>query len=84
VKDCEFRAGAHGTTWAGDWTAAIEVDTTNISTAGTTVTIENCTYDANYNGIVRDKSTAGKETAVIKVDGVVVNNTTIKTTGYAG
>ena len=59
-------------------------DTTNIPSAGTTVTIEGCTYDENYNGIVRDKSTAGKETAVITVDGVVVDNTTIKTTGYAG
>ena len=84
VKDCTFKAAAHGTTWAGDWTAAIEVDTTNIPSAGTTVTIENCTYDENYNGIVRDKSTAGKETAVITVDGTVVDNTTIKTTGYAG
>ena len=84
VKDCEFKAAAKGYTWVPEWTAAVEVDTTNIPSAGTTVTIEGCTYDENYNGIVRDKSTAGKETAVITVDGVVVDNTTIKTTGYAG
>ena len=83
VKDCTFKAAAKGYTWVPEWTAAVEVDTTNITSAGTTVTIENCTYDENYNGIVRDKSTAGKETSVITVDGVVVDNTTIKTTGYS-
>lgn len=84
VKNCEFKAAAKGQTWVPEWTAAVEVDTTNIPSAGTTVTIEGCTYDEYYNGIVRDKSTSGKETAVITVDGVVVDNTTIKTTGYAG
>ena len=83
LKGCDFKAAAKGYTWVPEWTAAVEVDTTNIPSEGTTVTIENCTYDANYNGIVRDKSTAGKETAVITVDGTVVGNTTIKTTGYA-
>lgn len=68
--NCTFKAAAVGKTGAGDWTAAVEVDTTNIPTAGTTVTIENCTYDANYSGIVRDKSAAGKANAVITVDGV--------------
>ena len=69
VKDCTFKAAAKGYTGVPAWTAAVEVDTTNISSAGTTVTIENCTYDANYNGIVRDKSAAGKANAVITVDG---------------
>ena len=82
VKDCTFTADAKGYTSAPAWTAAIEVDTTNITSEGTTVTIENCTYDEYYNGIVRDKSAAGKENAVITVDGVVVDNTTIKDTGY--
>jgi len=84
VKDCEFMADDKGYTTAPAWTAAVEVDTTNITSAGTTVTIEGCTYDANYNGIVRDKSASGKENSVIKFDGVIVDNTTIKTTGYAG
>lgn len=83
VEDCTFKADAKGYTWVPEWTAAIEVDTTNIPSAGTTVTIKGCTYDENYNGIVRDKSASGKETAVITVDGVTVDNTTIKTTGYA-
>ena len=83
VKGCTFTADAKGYTWVPEWTAAIEVDTTNIPSAGTTVTIEDCKYDENYNGIVRDKSAAGRETSVITVDGVVVDNTSIKTTGYA-
>jgi len=74
VKDCTFKADAKGYTGAGAWTAAIEVDTTNIPTAGTTVTIENCTIDSNYSAIVRDKSAAGKANAVITVDGVPFNN----------
>ena len=69
LTDCTFKAAAKATTWAGDWTAAIEVDTTNIPTAGTSVTINNCTYDENYSNIVRDKSAAGKANAVITVDG---------------
>ena len=83
VEDCTFTAAGEGETWQGHVTAAIEVDTTNIPSAGTSVTVEGCTYGAHYNGLVRDKSTAGKETAVITVDGTVVDNTTIKTTGYA-
>lgn len=74
VDGCTFKAGGKGTTWNGDWTAAIEVDTTNIPTAGTTVTITNCTADANYSGLVRDKSAAGKANAVITVDGVAFPN----------
>jgi hypothetical protein len=68
LTGCTFKAAAQGTTWAGDWTAAVEVDTTNIPTAGTSVTITDCTYDANYSGMVRDKSAAGKANAVITVN----------------
>jgi len=74
VEGCTFKAAAKATTWSGDWTAAVEVDTTNIPTAGTTVTINNCTADENYNGIVRDKSADGKANAVITVDGVAFQN----------
>ncbi len=70
VKNCTFKAAEKGYTMAPAWTAAVEVDTTNITTAGTTVTIENCTADSNYNGIVRDKSAASAVKAVITVDGV--------------
>ena len=66
LTNCQFYADEKGKTGAGDWTAAVEVDTTNMPTAGTTVTINNCTYDNNYSGIVRDKSTANKK-AVINV-----------------
>lgn len=68
LTNCKFYADAKATTWVGDWTSAIEVETTNIPTAGTTVTINNCTADAQYNGIVRDKSTKNFN-AVITVDG---------------
>ena len=71
LTDCTFKAAARATTWQGDWTSAIEVDTTNIPTEGTSVTITNCTYDSNYSGLVRDKSAAGKANAVITVDGVI-------------
>ncbi len=64
IADCEFKAAAKGHTWAGDWTAAVEVDASYI-TDGATVNITNCTADANYSGIVRDK--AGKN-ATITVD----------------
>jgi hypothetical protein len=67
VSGCTFKAAAKGTTWAGDWTAAIEIDTTNIPTSGTSVTIENSTADSNYSGIYRDKSASGKANAVITV-----------------
>ena len=69
VKDCTFTAKAHGTTWAGDWVAAVEVDTTNIKD-GTNVVIENCTYNDQFSNIVRDKSPATAVPAVITVDGV--------------
>ena len=69
LTGCTFKAAAKATTWAGDWTAAVEVDTTNIPTAGTTVTITNCSADTNYSGIVRDKSASGKANAVITIDG---------------
>ena len=75
LTDCEFKAAAKGYTGAGAWTAAVEVDTTNIKTAGTTVTIKNCTADANYSGIVRDKSSATATPAVIVVDGSYVAGT---------
>ena len=71
VNGCTFKAAAKGYTGSGAWTAAVEVDTTNIKTAGTTVTIENCTTDGNYSGIVRDKSAASAVKAVITVDGAV-------------
>jgi len=67
INGCEFKAAQKAYTWNGDWTAAIEVDTTNIPTAGTSVTITDCTYDANYSGLYRDKSAAGKANAVITV-----------------
>lgn len=67
LTDCTFKAAAKATTWNGDWTSAIEIDTTNIPTEGTSVTIENCTFDANYSGLYRDKSAAGKANAVIVV-----------------
>jgi len=70
IKGCTFKAAAKATTWSGDWTAAIEVDTTNIPTAGTTVTVEKCTHDENYSGLVRDKSAANATKAVIKINGV--------------
>ena len=69
LTDCEFKAAKAGYTGAGDWTSAIEVDTTNIKTAGTSVTVTNCTSDANYSGLVRDKSAANSTPAVITVDG---------------
>ena len=73
LTNCQFKAAAKGHTGAGDWTAAVEVDTTNISSAGTSVTINGCTFDGMYSGIVRDKSAAGKANAVITVDGVAYN-----------
>ncbi len=77
LTECTFKAAAKATTWAGDWTAAVEVDTTNIPTAGTTVTITNCNADENYSGIVRDKSAAGKANAMITVDGKVASTATL-------
>ena len=72
VENCTFKAAEKGYTGVPAWTAAVEVDTTNISSTGTTVTINGCNADANYNGIWRDKSAAGKDNAVITVDGVRV------------
>jgi len=69
LTGCRFEAKSTGKTAAGDWTAAVEIDTTNIPTEGTEVTIRECTADSNYSGIVRDKSAAGKANAVISVDG---------------
>ena len=74
LTDCDFYAAAQGKTGAGDWTAAVEIDTTNMPTSGTTVTITNCTYDEFYSGMVRDKSAAGKANAVITVDGKTISN----------
>lgn len=74
VENCTFKAADKGYTGTGAWTAAVEVDTTNIKTAGTTVTINDSTADANYSGLVRDKSSATATPAVITVDGEVVNN----------
>ena len=69
VENCEFKAAAKGTTWNGTWTAAIEIDTTNIPTAGTSVTIKDCTYDEEmYSALYRDKSAEGKANAVIVVE----------------
>lgn len=68
LENCEFKAAAKATTWAGDWTAAVEIDTTNIPTAGTSVTITNCTCDNNYSAIYRDKSAEGKANAEIIVN----------------
>jgi hypothetical protein len=70
LEGCTFKAKAKGFTGASAWTAAVEIDTTNIPSEGTTVTITNCTADENYSGIVRDKSAAGKANAVIVVDGL--------------
>lgn len=68
LTDCEFTAKAKGYTGAGDWTAAVEIDTTNIKTAGTKVTINKCSYDENYSSIYRDKSAATATKAVITVN----------------
>lgn len=82
IKDCEFKAAEKGYTGSGAWTAAVEVDTTNITSTGTTVTITGCTFDENYNGIVRDKSTANLGNAVIKVNDTTITNSEITTDGY--
>lgn len=74
VKNCQFYADAKGYTGVPAWTAAVEVDTTNISSTGTTVAISGCSADQNYNGIVRDKSAVGKANATITVDGEPVIN----------
>ena len=74
ITNCKFFADAKGYTGVPAWTAAVEVDTTNISSTGTTVTISGCTADQNYNGIVRDKSTAGTANATITVDGNPIVN----------
>ncbi len=68
VENCTFKAADKGYTWDKVWTAAIEIDTTNIPTEGTSVTIKDCTFDANYSGLYRDKSAAGKANAVIVVE----------------
>jgi len=72
LTDCDFYAASKGYTGVGAWTAAVEIDTTNMPTEGTSVTITDCTYDANYSGLFRDKSAAGKANAVITVDGKTV------------
>lgn len=64
VKDCTFKAAAKGHTGGGDWTAAIEIDT-SISPAA--VEIINSTVDDNYNGLYRIKN----GTCEVTVDGVV-------------
>lgn len=69
VSECEFKAVGKGYTGAGDWTAAVEIDTTYIETEGTTVTITDCSTDSNYNGMVRDKSAANAVKATITVNG---------------
>ena len=60
---CTFKADAKAYTGAGDWTAAVEIDS---SLAPACVIIDNCTFDSNYNGIVRHKSGSN---ATIYVDG---------------
>ncbi len=73
ITNCTFKAGARGYTGVPAWTAAVEIDASNIS-SGAIVNITNCTADSNYNGIVRDK---GGANATVKVDGaaVVANQT---------
>jgi len=66
VDNCDFMADAKGYTYSKDWTAAVEVDTTNIPTSGTTVTVKNCSYDGNYSGMVRDKSTTNKNAVIVQ------------------
>ncbi len=68
ITDCTFKADAKGYTGVPEWTAAVEVDASHMSN-GATVNITNCTADANYSGIVRDK--AGKN-ATITVDNAPV------------
>ncbi len=68
ITGCTFVADAKGHTGTGAWTAAVEVDASHIID-GATVNITDCTFDANYNGIVRDK--AGVY-ATITVDNVPV------------
>ncbi len=55
ISGCKFYADAKGYTGVPAWTAAVEVDASNIP-AGVTVNITDCETDSNYNGIVRDKS----------------------------
>lgn len=83
VENCTFKAAAKGYTGTGAWTAAVEVDTTNIKTAGSTVTINNSTADANYSGLVRDKSSATATPALIKVDGEIVGTVNNKNLSVA-
>lgn len=64
VNDCTFNADAQGKTGSGDWTAAIEIDS---SLAPANVVVENCTADENYNGLVRNKK---GENTTITIDGV--------------
>ena len=65
IENCQFKADAKGYTGVPAWTAAVEVDASLIP-SGATVKITNCTADANYNGIVRDK---GGKNATITVNG---------------
>ncbi len=65
IENCTFKADAKGYAYGPKWTAAVEIDASYI-TDGAKVEITNCTADANYNGIARDK--AGKN-ATITVDG---------------
>lgn len=67
VENCQFKADAKGYAYGQKWVAAVEVDASYIS-SGATVNITNCTADANYNGIVRDK---GGKNATITVNGGV-------------
>lgn len=64
LTDCIFTAGEKAYTGSGDWTAAVEIDS---SLAPANVVINNCTADENYNGIVRQKNGTN---ATVTVDGV--------------
>lgn len=64
LTDCTFTAGEKGYTGSGDWTAAVEIDS---SLAPANVVINNCTADENYSGIVRQKSGTN---ATVTVDGI--------------
>jgi len=69
LKNCAFNADAKGYD-NGSWTSAVIVDTTNVTTEGSTVSLENCVYSGYYNGLVTDRTT-GDVHPTIRLDGAL-------------